>query len=50
MTDIKPSNIVITRNGQVKLCDFGVSGVLEGSVAETFTGTQFYMAVGVTSY
>ncbi|TIC12001.1 Pkinase-domain-containing protein [Wallemia mellicola] len=35
---------VITRNGQVKLCDFGVSGVLEGSVAETFTGTQFYMA------
>jgi len=28
----------------VKLCDFGVSGVLEGSIADTFTGTSFYMA------
>ncbi|CAO3609309.1 unnamed protein product [Cunninghamella blakesleeana] len=42
--DIKPSNIVVTRKGEIKLCDFGVSGELINSVAETFTGTQYYMA------
>ncbi|KAG9075023.1 Protein kinase C signaling pathway involved MAPKK protein, partial [Ceratobasidium sp. UAMH 11750] len=42
--DIKPSNILVTRQGVVKLCDFGVSGVLEGSLAKTFTGTSWYMA------
>ncbi|QRV82518.1 mitogen activated protein kinase kinase [Ceratobasidium sp. AG-Ba] len=42
--DIKPSNIVVTRTGIVKLCDFGVSGQLEGSLASTFTGTSWYMA------
>lgn len=45
--DIKPSNILICRNGQVKLCDFGVSGELLGSKgdANTFIGTSAYMAV-----
>lgn len=42
--DIKPSNVLLTRQGVVKLCDFGVSGTLVGSIAETFTGTQYYMA------
>lgn len=43
--DVKPSNILVTQEGQMKLCDFGVSGELINSVAGTFTGTCTYMAV-----
>ncbi|KAG0942171.1 hypothetical protein G6F30_005863 [Rhizopus arrhizus] len=42
--DVKPSNILMTRQGKIKLCDLGVSGELINSLAQTFTGTQYYMA------
>lgn len=42
--DIKPSNILMNSSGQIKLADFGVSGQLVNSVANTFVGTSHYMA------
>ena len=41
---MKPSNILVKRNGEVKLCDFGVSGQLIDSLANSFVGTRSYMA------
>ncbi|ANB12077.1 mitogen-activated protein kinase kinase STE7 [Sugiyamaella lignohabitans] len=42
--DVKPSNVLVNSRGQVKLCDFGVSGELINSLAETFVGTSTYMS------
>ena len=43
--DIKPSNILCNSQGQIKICDFGVSGELINSIADTFVGTSTYMSV-----
>jgi len=42
--DVKPTNVLVSKKGDVKLCDFGVSGQLEKSLAKTNIGCQSYMA------
>jgi serine/threonine protein kinase len=42
--DIKPSNILCNTAGEIKVCDFSVSGELHKSKAGTYTGTFYYMA------
>ncbi|XP_026287023.1 dual specificity mitogen-activated protein kinase kinase dSOR1 isoform X1 [Frankliniella occidentalis] len=42
--DVKPSNILVNSAGEIKICDFGVSGQLIDSMANSFVGTRSYMA------
>ncbi|KAK3191208.1 MAP kinase kinase Wis1 [Lecanicillium sp. MT-2017a] len=42
--DVKPTNVLVNTRGQIKICDFGVSGNLVASIARTNIGCQSYMA------
>ena len=46
-SDVKPSNILVNSNGEIKICDFGVSGQLIDSMANSFVGTRSYMSVSI---
>ena len=45
--DVKPSNILVNSAGEIKICDFGVSGQLIDSMANSFVGTRSYMSVRI---
>lgn len=42
--DIKPSNVLVNTEGEIKICDFSVSGQLIDSMANSFVGTRSYMS------
>jgi eukaryotic-like serine/threonine-protein kinase len=44
--DLKPQNVLVARDGSLKILDFGVAKDLEGSSAETGTG----VAIGTVTY
>ncbi|XP_014667819.1 PREDICTED: cyclin-dependent kinase-like 1 isoform X2 [Priapulus caudatus] len=54
--DVKPENILITRNGVIKLCDFGFARILTGPSADytDYVATRWYrgpeLLVGETQY
>jgi len=41
---VKPTNVLANIRGEIKLCDFGISGQLVQSVAQTYIGCSNYMA------
>lgn len=49
--DVKPSNILLDKSGNIKLCDFGISGQLVDSIAKTRdAGCRPYMAVSLSCF
>lgn len=45
--DVKPSNVLVNLKGEIKLCDFGISGFTQNSVCTAFQGSEIYMSVRI---
>jgi serine/threonine protein kinase len=50
--DVKCANILVTEDGRIQLCDFGISGVLENQVSKrtTIIGTPHWMAPEIVEH
>ena len=50
--DIKPTNLLLNANGQIKICDFGISGPLDPTAPdfEKRQGTSRYLAPETDSH
>ena len=48
-SDVKPSNVLINRKGEIKLCDFGIAGKLDNSYCVSEVGCMLYLAVSEES-
>lgn len=48
--DLKTANIFLTKEGVVKLGDFGISKQLEGSKANTVLGTPYYISPEMVNF
>ncbi len=42
--DVKPANVLLDINGDIKLTDFGTTTLISGLTSDTITGTPAYMA------
>jgi len=47
--DVKPSNILLNRAGDIKLCDYSISGYLVNSLAVSM-GVGFYPYMAVSPF
>ena len=43
--DVKPSNVLIGKDGSIKMCDFGIAGMIIDSKCYTRLGYEAFMAV-----
>ena len=44
-SNIQPSSILVNSNGEIKICGFSCSEIMEDSICSKLTGDFYYMSV-----